>query len=120
MALLDIHELKSDLMRQSGGRYIKVRQALEIIVVQERISRIHRSCGSLVYQGKKIENGIVKGNQRALITISPRMGQLQTDHQVLIRAERLPVCLATDIQHALEIRRRFVIQVQLPGIGSSV
>jgi hypothetical protein len=94
-------------------------QLLKVIVVKERVARIDQYAFGLIHQSTRIQDRIVKSNQRPAITISARMRQLKSDNQIVIRAKYLPVTLPTSVHHSLELGGRFFIQEQLSGIGSA-
>src|SRR5438094_9707042 len=113
MTLLNVHKLKPNLMRQPSGRYILIRQALEVIVIQKRIIRINRLAAGLVHNRSRVQERIVKGYQRPAMAITPGMSQLKSNDQVVIRAEGLTVGLTTSVQHSLKIRRGLLVQMEL-------
>ena len=71
MALLDIHKLETDLVRQPSRGDIIICQALEVIVIYERIIEVNSFSCSLICNRPWIQNWIVKGDQRPAIAVAP-------------------------------------------------
>ncbi len=120
MALLDIDELKADALGQPGRLDVAVRQPAQLIVGQQRVTRIDRAAGGLVDHGPRVEDRVVKGQQRPAIAVTARVSQLQPDHQILVGAEGFSVGGPAGPEHGLKVRGGLVVEEQLAGVGPAL
>ena len=76
MALLDIHEVEADPVGQTGGLGVTVLEPVELVVGEERIVRTDRASRDLVGDRPGIQERVVLGQERALVGVTARVGEL--------------------------------------------
>ncbi len=102
MTLLDVHEVEPDPVGQGGRLGEPVLEAVELVVGEEGIVRSDDPARGLVGDGPGIEERVVLGEEGALERVSARVGQLQTDEQVVVVSVRLDVGLSGREEEFLE------------------
>src|SRR5262245_23748538 len=117
MTLLHVDEGKADARRQTSCRDIMVRKPPQIIVVQQWIGTISYFSGGLIDNGTRVEDRVMKGQERPAVTVAARVRQLQADEQIIVRTEGFTVGLTAFAQHPFQVGCRLVVEKQLPRVG---
>ena len=104
MALLDVDEIETGLMREPGGLDVSVLKPVELGVGdQGRIGPGGRA-GGLVEDRPRVEQRVVLSQDRSLERIAARVSQLQPDEQVVVAAVGLDVGRSCLTDQPLESR----------------
>ena len=119
VALLEIDEVDADLRGQAGRGDVLILDPLEFVIREERIRIVDRPAGRLV-DGERVEQGIVRGQQRPAVSVAARVGDLQADEQIGVAAAGVAMRLPAAGEHRFDRRGRSVVQPELPRIGSSL
>src|SRR5271157_1781777 len=120
VALLEIDEVETDPVGQTGGGRVHFQQPIELVVADQwELTGDGRTC-RLVDDCSRVEQGAVLGQDRPFKRITAGVGQLESDQEVVIGAAEFDVGPAAGCDDLPERRCRGLIDQELAGIGPSL
>ncbi len=119
MALLHVEEVEPHVDREFRDRHVVVDQSLQLVVGDERVIGRDLFAGGFVRDRPRVEDRVVRRDDRARVAVPPGVRQLQPEQEVGVVAVGVAVRLAAVVHDARERRLGGLVQRDLSRGGAA-